>query len=171
MLYHPWRDEDTLKECDQSYAQRYTQIKEEIENFRTLYELFAEAVIAAQQYLLENEDQEGAWDQLAAQNQQTSEEDRLDAIQPPDAGIEDPDIGQALGLAVSSIEELHNYNEMDDEEHRSYIHKLTTDQIQFVYDTIHQIKTSEEPIYRFLSGRAGVGKMSQKPYTKQHINS
>jgi len=35
---------------------------------------------------------------------------------------------------------------------------LNLEQIQFVYDTIHHLKTSQQPVYRFLSGGAGTGK-------------
>jgi len=35
---------------------------------------------------------------------------------------------------------------------------LSCEQIQFVYDTIHQLKISQLPVHRFLSGGAGTGK-------------
>jgi len=35
---------------------------------------------------------------------------------------------------------------------------LNNEQITFVYDTVHQLKTSQQPVYRFLSGGAGTGK-------------
>ena len=40
----------------------------------------------------------------------------------------------------------------------SVMRQLNQEQIDFVYQVLHHIKTSPEPIFRFLSGGAGVGK-------------
>ena len=47
---------------------------------------------------------------------------------------------------------------MPDNEFRHHMRLLKKQQIEFVYNIIHQIKTSGEPVYYFLSGGAGVGK-------------
>jgi len=47
---------------------------------------------------------------------------------------------------------------MSDSEYFMLMKSLNLEQIQFVYDTIHHLKTSQQPVYRFLSGGAGTGK-------------
>jgi DNA replication protein DnaC len=159
MLYTHWRDENTMKEDQTTYAEEYTKHKDNIEAIRKLYEPFADVVDAALEHI-QNHDQDDAWDQLSPENQQQNDEDLSNTIDQPDAGIEDADIAQELGIPVkvSAQEDLHPYNELSDEEYRAHMQKLTPDQLEFVYDTVHEIKVSDQPIYRFLSGGAGVGK-------------
>jgi hypothetical protein len=159
MLYHPWRDESCLKKDDETYADRYEILKEEINECRLGFEPYADAVAMAEQYLKDNEQHEDTWDELASENQQVDDEDFCNRKKPPDAGIEAHDIGHELGLPVSDMQEdLHSYNEMNDEDYRAHMRLLNPKQLEYVYDTVSQIKTASEPIYRFLSGGAGVGK-------------
>ena len=53
---------------------------------------------------------------------------------------------------------MQHSNEMNDEEYSSKMRQLNQEQIDFLYQVLHHIKTSPEPIFRFLSGGAGVGK-------------
>ena len=69
------------------------------------------------------------------------------------------DMGQDIGLAGRSNEtpEIGRY-EMSDIDYRKLMRSLNEQQTKFVLDTVHHIKTVDEPIYRFLSGVAGTGK-------------
>lgn len=138
MLYTPWRDENALKEEQTTYEEEFTKHKDHIEAIRKLYEPYAEVVDAALEHI-QNQDQDDAWDQLAPQNQQQNDEDLSNTTDQPDAGIEDPDIAQELGIPanVSAQEDQHAYNELLDEEYRAHMQKLTPDQLEFVYDTVH----------------------------------
>ena len=49
-------------------------------------------------------------------------------------------------------------NELPDDEYRHMVQTLNKEQKEFFDHVLHQIKTSEEPFYCFLSGGAGVGK-------------
>ena len=49
-------------------------------------------------------------------------------------------------------------NELPDDEYRNLAQMLNTEQKEFFYHVLHHIKTSDEPIYSFLSGGGGVGK-------------
>ncbi len=52
------------------------------------------------------------------------------------------------------------------------VQMLNVEQKEFFYHVLHHIKTSDEPIYSFLSGGGGVGKVtSQKHYIKQLLNT
>ncbi|KAK3099796.1 hypothetical protein FSP39_009735 [Pinctada imbricata] len=159
VLYHPWRDEDALKDENESFQQKYITLRDEISKQREIYEPFAAAVDEASRLILESDDIDETWDQLAPQAEHAESEDRHNTEKPVDAGIEDYDIGQDVGLPISNVEEdLHSYNEMSDEDYRNHMQKLNRTQIAFVYDIVHHLKSSNEPIYRFLSGGAGVGK-------------
>ena len=159
MLYFPWRDEECLKRECETYCERYQVIKDTIVQHRQKYEPYSEQVDMAEQYLQETVHQEDRWDQLASENQQIQEEDINNQTETVDAGIEDPDIAHDLGIPISTVEDnLPVYNEMSDEDYRSHMRLLTPKQIEFVYDIIRHIKSSSEPLYRFLSGGAGVGK-------------
>ena len=47
---------------------------------------------------------------------------------------------------------------MPDEVYQRQMRTLNNKQCEFVMDVLHHAKTSDEPICRFLSGGAGVGK-------------
>ena len=49
-------------------------------------------------------------------------------------------------------------NELRDDECRSLVQMLNVEQKEFFYHLLHKIKTTDEPIYCFLSGGGGVGK-------------
>jgi len=47
---------------------------------------------------------------------------------------------------------------MSDNEYFTLMKSLNYEQTQFVFDTIHQLKTSQHPVHRFLFGGAGTCK-------------
>ena len=49
-------------------------------------------------------------------------------------------------------------NELQDDEYRNLVQMLNTEQKEVFYHVLHHIKTSDEPIYSFLSGGGGFGK-------------
>lgn len=49
-------------------------------------------------------------------------------------------------------------NEMTDDDYRSMIQNLNEKQMLFFYNTLHHFKTSDSPLYTFLTGGACVGK-------------
>jgi hypothetical protein len=159
MLYYPWRNESNLKHTHSCYADRYKELEADIEECRKKYEPFAEAVSLAEKRLQDNPNEEDAWDLLAPVTEHADAQDCARKRKPVDTGIENYDMAQDLGLPISNTEvDLHPYHEMNDADYRSHMQQLNPKQLQFVYDTIHHIKTSSEPLYRFLSGGAGVGK-------------
>ena len=50
-------------------------------------------------------------------------------------------------------------NELQDDEYRYLVQMLNVEQKEFFYHVLHKIKTTDEPIYCFLSGGGGVGKL------------
>ena len=158
MLYTNWRDETTdLLGTATNYEERYKEIKEMVEQNRSQYELHAEELDEAVNNLQEADDLQDAWDQVAphAQNEEAID----DNLQIDNEQGEAYDIGPDLGLPVQvPPEELRPNNMIPDEEYRAKMRTLNMKQSEFVMDVLHHAKTSDEPIYRFLSGGAGVGK-------------
>ena len=68
------------------------------------------------------------------------------------------DIGVDLGIPIHVEEYIQPNNEMDDMEYRTKMRLLNPGQLTFLYEVLQHVKTSDSPIYRFLSGGAGVGK-------------
>lgn len=74
------------------------------------------------------------------------------------------DFGQDLDIAQKSIEnEELPLNEMIDDDYRSMIQNLNEKQMIFFYNTLHHFKTSDTPLYTFLTGGAGEGKRCSSP--------
>jgi hypothetical protein len=88
MLYHPWRDEDSLKSGYTSYYDKYQALKTKIDNTRKMFEPFADAVDEAARCVQTLEDLNDAWDQLAPGTQHEDAIDFFDRTPPVDAGIE-----------------------------------------------------------------------------------
>ena len=63
-----------------------------------------------------------------------------------------------LGIPSVDNSEPLTMNELPDDEYRHMVQTLNKEQKEFFDHVLHQIKTSEEPFYCFLSGGAGVGK-------------
>lgn len=158
MLFSPWRDEDTdLLAGYQSCKERFQQIKDDILKEKMEYEPYREQIDHAEKIVSTETDMQDVWDQVAPV---TEHSDGISNKTHLSNNAEDNyDLGPDLGIQVTSYEEdlAKNY-ELPDKDYRQHMRSLNKEQMEFVYDTIHQIKTSDKPIYRFLSGGAGVGK-------------
>ena len=67
-------------------------------------------------------------------------------------------LGIDLGLGHCTSDGTTIKYNISDSEYFTLMKSLNREQIQFVYDTIHQLKTSQLSVHRFLSGGAGTGK-------------
>ena len=102
-------------------------------------------------------DLQHAWDEVAplTENQDAIDED----LQMDNDAAEPYDIGQDLGLPAQVMaDSIQTITVIPDEEYRRQMRTLNRKQSEFVMDVLHHAKTSDEPICRFLSGGAGVGK-------------
>lgn len=159
MLYSPWRDEQNLIGNSNSFQCRFNELEAMISPEMEKYEPYSNIVNLAQEALAIMDDGTEAWDCLAPVTQHEDEIER--SLRPPekDLGIEDGDIAREFGLPVTDVEnELIKYNELPDEEYRKHMRFVNEEQLEFLYDTMYKLKTSSTPIYRFMSGVAGVGK-------------
>lgn len=159
MLYYPWKNEDNLMGSCSSYEDRFVELEEHINLHRKQFEPFAKEVDEAERVLAADPDLEDNWDELAPCAEHENRKDKQKVVTNTDTGIEDYNIAGDLGLPIAvSEDDIHDFNEMPDQQYREHMRRLNNEQLQFVCDTVHHIKTSSEPLYRFLSGGAGVGK-------------
>ena len=158
MLYTSWRDERIdLIGTAASYKSRYFEIKDIVDGVRSQYEPHADELDEAVENLGRQNDPQHAWDELAplTEDQEAIDED----LQVDNDAAEPYDIGQDLGLPAQIVaDNVQSIAVMTDEEYRKQMRTLNRKQSEFVMDVLHHAKTSDEPIYRFLSGGAGVGK-------------
>lgn len=159
MLYHPWRDDQELKQTCSTYYDQFRKFQVEIEEKRKEYEPYSETSDDAQRLLNESNELEDIWDELAPHTESENAEDMANSCAQPDKGIENYDIGIDLGLPPSNAEEeINKQYELPDIEFRQHMRRLNKEQMEFVYDTLHILKTDSQPIYRFLRRSAGVRK-------------
>ena len=158
MLYTSWRDETVdLIGTATSYKSKYFEIKDIVDEVRCQYEPCGDELDEAFENMGRENDLQQAWDEVAplTEDQDAVDEDLLidnDAAEPYD-------IGQDLGLPAQVMaDSIQTITVMPDEEYRRQMRTLNRKQSEFVMDVLHHAKTSDEPICRFLSGGAGVGK-------------
>ena len=69
------------------------------------------------------------------------------------------DLSEDIGIPSTSLNtEPVILNELPDDQYREMVQMLNTEQKEFFYHILHEIKTAETPFHCFLSGGAGVGK-------------
>jgi len=83
------------------------------------------------------------------------------AINPAAHGqTSDYDLAIDLGLGhITSDTSVSRYD-MSDADYFTLMKSFNREQLEFVYDTVHHLKTSQQPLYRFLSGGAGTGRVT-----------
>ena len=158
MLYTAWRQEEVdLIGTATSHKNRYFEIKDIVEGVRYQYEPHADELDEAVHDIERENGLQNAWDEIAplTENQEAIDED----LQTDNSAAEPYDIGQDLGLpAQVTPDNFQPITVMPDEVYRRQMRTLNKKQCEFVMDVLHHAKTSDEPICRFLSGGAGVGK-------------
>ena len=158
MLYTAWHQEEVdLIGTATSYKNRYFEMKEIVEGVRCQYEPHADELDEAVHDIERENGLQNAWDEIAplTENQEAIDED----LHTDNSAAEPYDIGQDLGLpAQVTPDNFQPITMMPDEVYRRQMRTLNKKQCEFVMDILHHAKTSDEPIYRFLSGGAGVGK-------------
>ena len=170
MLYSPWRNEERdLSHGFQTCAERYEAHKSHLVAKIKTYEPFADEVSAAQQSLAEDNLQD-QWDLLApgllhfdesAQAAGVRESELHAGVHPDFHGqSRDFDLASDLGIGhvTSADGEVTRYS-MPEDDYFTLMKSLNREQMEFVSDTIHHLKISSQPVYRFLSGDAGTGKI------------
>ena len=158
MLYTPWRDERVdLIGTATSYKSRYFEIKDIVDEVRCQYEPCGDEIDEAIENMGRENDLQHVWDEVAplTEDQEAIDDD----LQMDNDAAEPYDIGQDLGLPAQVMaDNMQTISVMADEEYRRQMRTLNRKQSEFVMDVLHHAKTSDEPICRFLSGGAGVGK-------------
>ena len=168
MLYLPWRNEHSdLYGEHNTYLQHFQVIQSTLSQKISEFEPFKSEVNQAQD-LLETANLEQQLDLLVPGVQHSevdaasagTVESRIHSVINPIAYGQSSnyDSGIDLGLGHAASEGSMIRYDMSDDEFFTLMKSLNIEQIQFVYDTIHHLKTSDQPIHRFLSGGAKTGK-------------
>ena len=157
MLYFPWRNESTdLLGTFQTHLEHFESIKQQLSQKISIYEPYANEVTAAQD-LLETADVHQQWDMLAPGVEQrencsaaagSTECEVHAAINPAAHGqTSDYDLAIDLGLGhITSDTSVCRYD-MSDADYFTLMNSLNHEQLEFIYDTAHHLKTSQKPLY------------------------
>lgn len=159
-------ENNLLSRYFQSHLEHFESVKQVLSQKITFYEPYATEVIVAQD-LLETADNQ-QWDMSVPGVEQreacsaaagTTESKPHAAIDPAGHGqTAEYDLAVDLGLSHISSDATPSRYDMSDADYFSLMKSLNREQLEFVYDTVHHLKISEQPLYRFLSGGAGTGK-------------
>ena len=163
MLFTPWRNEETdLLSNVSSYSERYLLLKDAIEEQKKQYAICTDDLTDIEKKLEAIEDENtNRFDHLAPVTLDNEHRDETNGMQDLHLDYcENYDLSDDLGIpsAVSNAQEELIVNEVKDHEYRQMVRQLNKEQKEFFHHILHQIKTSDEPFYSFLSGGAGVGK-------------
>ena len=163
MLFFPWRDEqrDLLAGYD-NFSGHYTAVKQYIETKRKEYEKNAEALQKAEE-MVENDQ-----DILAPRTEHSESVDVEEGVQQTiEFAFYDPDrpdshrtydIACDIGLYHTEDTTEVLAGRIPDDEYRQMIRSLNVKQHEFFTHVMKSIKTKDEPLHVFATGRAGVGK-------------
>ena len=170
LLFAPWRQENNIIGDCETYQDRF----EELVNLTDIHAKMVEykhnwyELDHAVQDLQKTAEcgMEDRWDRLAPGVQQMEREDEEEGVQesdiypvfaPADNAVSShSELSPLFHDNESQPAELPNY--LPDEEYQSLIQSLNKEQHRFYLHAVHALKASDEPIYLFLTGGAGVGK-------------
>ena len=170
MLNTHWRNEHThLYGGFQSFVEHFQAVKPTLKDVVQNYESFCDEVTFAEESLTRQQVEE-QWDLLApgVMHSDTTEQDagvcesECHAALHPDTQAQtseyDLAIDLGLGRLTSSTETSSHRYDMSDDDYFTLMKSLNHQQLEFIYDTLHCVKMSRQPVYRFLSGGAATGK-------------
>jgi len=169
MLYTHWRNEQAdLIGGFQTYVQHFESVRQQLSEKMAVYEPFANEVFQAQDTLARG-DLEEQWDLMAPGIQLADRTSRdagvsqnvSQALIHPELHGQSPDFDLARDLGLGRVEALDTNAcryDMSDDDYQTLMKSLNRQQMEFVTDTMHHLKTSNQPTFRFLSGGAGTGK-------------
>ena len=157
MLFTPWRNEEkNLIGNYSSFQERYSELSDRISEQMRKYAVCTENWNEIQQRLGDDDE----FDLIASATQHVERQDQnegsLDLHTDFNEGC---DLSDDLEIpSRQSTSERLILNEVQDDEYRLMVQKLTREQKEFFLHVLHLIKTSNKPFYCFLSGGDGVGK-------------
>ena len=175
MLFTSWRKEETdLFHGCQTYEESYLKMKNVIAHNKSNYE---KITLDLDENLLDNCDEMEDYQRFVV-SPENEHQELVDTIvgssatrsfgcfDPGSVGINQKDtfskqydLGQDLGIARKQLQtEQLPLKEMDQEQYRKMVQSLNQKQKEFFFNVLHHFKTSDLPMYSFLTGGAGVGK-------------
>lgn len=167
MLYIPWRNENIIIGGSNSYEERYSICQNTIQNVRK--KIFLSNTVDLYEIEREIRYDEESHSTIVTEMENKEDKDTCDGARnakeygcfnPDVNGEKNYDLGLDFGIGrkqVSNCDEQLS-GEMLDPEYRELVQSLYQKEMEFFYHVLHLVKTTNDPIYNFLSGGAGVGK-------------
>ena len=159
MLFLPWRNENIdLMATFSTYEEHYTNVQSHISTKQALYERVAPLNNIDENVSLDNDD---AIDSSTDDIDQTEISAKYGCFNPDDKSLHQSyDLGIDLGIRKSVVG-VNVVSEalLPESKYRETIRSLNKEQKCIFYHILHWFKVNtDEPLYAFLSGGAGVGK-------------
>ena len=151
MLYTNWRNEDKLKGESATYKEQYRKLRKTIVKIEGFYQPYSKEVDEAEERIDEEQ---------SNQSEEYHEVTNKNLDNAMDKGIENSDIGPDIGLDAAKQQSycIEAPKPVSNEDFLKSMRKLNSRQRDFFYTVLNHAKTSNEPMYYFLTGGAGVGK-------------
>ena len=160
MLFHPWRNElKDLKGRCKSFQEAYTAHKDTIVTIQKKYEHYNDLLEEAVEEADANQDSDDEEDDNC---------ENFTITNLPDYGYFDPerderlirtDLGTDMGLNLRYENEVDLFGtHMNDQEYDSIMRSLNKKQSEILIHIMEHLKSSDDKMYIFIEGGAGVGK-------------
>ena len=171
MLFSPWRNDNAIIADYETCQDRFEELVESTDIHAKMVEYkhnWYELDLAVRDLKKRNEESmEDEWDRLAPGAQQVEREDEAEGVQESDifpvfAPTDDAVSSHTQIFPVFDDDDtlpseiIPNY--LPDEEYLALVQSLNREQRRIFIHALHTLKTTDKPVYFFLTGGAGVGK-------------
>lgn len=161
MFFTSWRIKKTnLLGYNSSYQQGYVKVQDKIDDQMKQCLICSEHLNEIQDQLNNMEDNDDNYDLIAPGTQNIERQDEFEEAKDLHldfTGIYDLPGDLGIPSTASNTEQLISH-ELQDDDYREMVQKLSKQQKKFFYHALHLFKYSAHPFYCFLSGGGGVGK-------------
>ena len=160
MLFYPWKNENTdLKGRFKSFENSYNAKKKQIVPNQKKYERYNDILEEAVEEANANPDSDDEEDDESQQETITNLPDYAYFDPERDERLLRTDIGNDMGLTLRYDNEVDLFGtQMNDEEYQQIMRSLNKKQSEIVIHVMEQVTNSNDKMYIFLEGGAGVGK-------------
>ena len=164
LLFYPWWDEARLLGSSSTYEDKYNLFKIEIDAKRNEYQHFSEQLDLAERQMEENlENNDERFDEVAptVQHAELQDMDRDVETDEDNLVFTEYDVGADIGvnsLCGTDVRQELIKNRVSDSQFRADVRALNTRQREIFDHILKKVKSTEDQIFLFLTGGAGVGK-------------
>ena len=160
MLFYPWKNETTdLKGIYNTFQASYRAHKQQIVPIQKKYERYNDILEEAVEEADANPDTDDEEDDTSQQETITNLPDYAYFDPQRDERLLTTDIGNDMGLSLRYDNEVDLFGtQMDDKEYEQIMRSLNRRQSEILIHVMEQLTNTDNKMYIFLEGGAGVGK-------------